>query len=294
MEEWRDIKGYENYQISNLGRVRVKRRKTINKNGEFQIHPEKYITIQKKNVTPYFIISKESWRNRKRISLIECLAETFLDYDKERDIAYTYRIGEENLCLEDIIVEKNCSIGVLYKNFNNNDDCVEIEKGYFLNKNGELFSVDRFVKKKNGAIEFKKGKKITPSYNKATTYYQYRGLSSCSHAIHRLVAETFLPNPNNLPCVNHIDGDKSNNSVENLEWCSYSDNLQHAYDKLKRPVNATSIKRRPCKSFNKNTGEEYHYSSIAEASRCTKISETQIRRIIAHECINKNYEFQYI
>lgn len=48
--------------------------------------------------------------------------------------------------------------------------------------------------------------------------------------IHREVALAFIPNPLNLPQVNHIDGDKSNNTVSNLEWITASGNVQHAYD----------------------------------------------------------------
>lgn len=48
------------------------------------------------------------------------------------------------------------------------------------------------------------------------------------HRVHRLVAKTFLPNPYNLLEVNHIDGNKQNNNVNNLEWCSHSYNMKEA------------------------------------------------------------------
>ena len=75
-----------------------------------------------------------------------------------------------------------------------------------------------------------------------TTRNGYRRVTLCGSGVtkrfllHRLVAGLYIPNPLGKPCVNHIDGDKGNNSVANLEWCTHSENEWHSYRDLGKTV----------------------------------------------------------
>ena len=90
-----------------------------------------------------------------------------------------------------------------------------VEKGYFASPNGNIYN--RHGDLMVGGIDH--------------CGYRHGILNRKNRNFHRVIAETFIPNPYNLPCINHKDGNKLNNKIENLEWCSCADNVKHAYDK---------------------------------------------------------------
>lgn len=135
-----------------------------------------------------------------------------------------------------------------------------------------LYQISNFGNIKSKKRQGTNGK-ITKQVSKIGYYIVdlYKESKRQTKYLHRIIAETFIPNPNNLKCINHKDGNKLNNSIENLEWCNYSYNNFHAYrNGLKSNCKAVI-------QIDKNTHKILNtFYSMKEASRKTNIPQSSI------------------
>ena len=108
--------------------------------------------------------------------------------------------------------------------------------------------------------------------------------------IHRLIAETLIPNPNNYPQVNHIDGNKLNYNITNLEWCDNKYNTQEAYNNGLYK----STKECPIRATNKTNGKIFEFNSIRKCAEELKINRKTLTAILKGEKRTNNYDYEFV
>jgi len=107
-------------------------------------------------------------------------------------------------------------------------------------------------------------------------------------SIHRLVAIKYLENPNNYKYINHKDGNKLNNNVENLEWCTVQENTKHAYEN-----NLIKPKTTKVVQYSKNMEKIKEWNSIKEVEESLKINHANIVTV-CNQKTNRKYAGGYI
>ena len=180
------------------------------------------------------------------------------------------------------------------------------EEFYEISSSGEIRSKDRTVTDKIGRTRSWKGKVLNPDI--APNGY-YRVSFSINRKrkqfyVHRLIAEYFIPNPNNLPQVNHIDGNKLNNSLDNLEWVTVQENVIHAYKNglinfrygENHPnygkFGSESKKAKPVTAINVITNEKKEYGSLIETTE-DGFTKSEVSRCCNHGGTHKGYYFKF-
>ena len=155
---------------------------------------------------------------------------------------------------------------------------------------------DKYEVSNLGRFRNAKTKRIIKQTINKTGYYGYCATLGQKNKyklfkIHRAVAESFIPNPNNYPMINHIDGNKLNNCVNNLEWCTNKYNIHHAMnmglldDNLKKLKELNIQKAKGVKATNIKTQNVIKFKSITEASNF--LGDEAKRRHITEVANNK-------
>lgn len=156
----------------------------------------------------------------------------------------------------------------------------------------EIKGFENYSISKDGEV-YRNKKKIC-KWIDGTGYYQvilFKNGKKYYRRVHRLLAETYIPNPNNLPQVNHIDGIKTHTWLDNLEWATNSENTKHGFDN-----GLYHTKHRKCgiDVYEKGTDNKlFHFDSIRSMSAELKINRKTVTEILKGNKLTNNYMYDF-
>lgn len=145
---------------------------------------------------------------------------------------------------------------------------------------GRIKTLDHELTRKNGRIDNRKGKFIKPrldKYGYHRVVFSHKGERK-TYLVHRLVAEAFIPNPKDKPTVNHINGIKADNRVENLEWATQSEQKRHSIKNHLCDKNINALAKHNASISRKVIFEGIEYPSIRAASRLSGWSQSTVAK----------------
>lgn len=232
-ETWSFIKEeglVDYYQISSTGRVRTVDRQILDKNGISKSVKGRECKITDGKFSIHTVEGKSTTRK-----VAHYVAKYFVD-NPSNYTSIRFINGNTNDCnasnLEWITAMDNPEYNAVESLEGEIWKSIDEYPSYTVSNMGRVKSIGRDVAIKGSTFTVATPSQLlTPTLEERSGYLSV-GLSKCgkisTHRVHTLVAKAFIPNPDNLPCVDHIDRNKCNNNVSNLRWVSYKDNSRNA------------------------------------------------------------------
>lgn len=157
-------------------------------------------------------------------------------------------------------------------------------------KHNENYSINEYGEVKNNTT----GIIRKANLNHSSGYYcidLWKDNKGKKYAIHRLVAEAFIPNPLNKPTVDHIDGNRTNNSVDNLRWATYSEQNSR--------FNTYGVASKKVKVTNSKNDEEMLFKSVTDVANYFNVCVSNISQMIKKGTYGKRgrtryYKLEYV